>query len=188
MEKSFIEEATPEGADITAGSNTIASAGVFNPDDHITGFDPSIHAVGADGLPIPSARGFGFRKKRGRKPGATVSASTIKAPPKTTLEKQAQKVSAETVAKSFLNLGIGGAVAFIGDEWDFTSKQEADDMVAAVAGYIESKGDANLSPEVMLLLVVGSYSLSRFKHQNTQSKFGAFFGGAFGYIKKLFVK
>ena len=104
---------------------------------------------------------------------------------KTPLEKQAQKVSAEGIAKSFINLGVGAAVSFIGDEWDFESKTEADDMVAAVAGYIEAKGDGRISPEVMLLLVIGSYSVTRFKHKNTQSKFGAFLSGAWRWSKKL---
>ena len=184
-ENNVNETASP---DTTGESNNQASDKGFDPASHIEGFDASVHAVDANGAPIPSASGVGFRKKRGRKAGTVTKATLEKQTPKTPLEKQAQKVSAEGIAKSMINLGIGGAVAFIGDEWDFQSQQEADDMVAAVAGYINVKGGGNLSPEAMLLLVVGAYSLSRFKHKNTQSKFGAFFSGAFGMIKKLFTK
>ncbi len=172
--------------DGTGEANNLASVGGFDPAAHIEGFDPSVHAVDAAGLPIPSASGAGYRKKRGRKAGKATSLQ--KATIKTSLEKQAQKVSAETIAKSFINLGVGGAAAFIGDEWNFQNKQEADDMVAAVAGYIEAKSDVNISPEIMLLLVVGSYSMSRLSHENTQTKIGKFFGGAWNMLKKLFNK
>lgn len=172
-----------EGLDPNPLADNLASEGVFDPNTHADGFDPAVHAVDASGQPIPSASGSGYRKKRGRKAG-TILKNTTPAATKTPLEKQAQKISSDELARVLLNLSVGGAVAIIGNEWDFTSKDEADGMRAAVSGYIEAKGDGSLSPEGMLAVVIAAYALGRIKHENTRSKIGKMFDYIFSFFKK----
>ena len=148
----------------------------------IAGFDPATHATDKDGSPILTASGT-FRKKPGRKPGAGQSVTAPVSKQKEKLTAKAQQLSSEELARALVNFAVGGAVSLIGEEWDFTSPEEAQGMKLAVAGYIEAKGNGNLSPEMLLLLVIGGYSLDRMKHQNTRTKLGKFFGGVFGTLK-----
>lgn len=137
--------------------------------------------LGANGLP---------KKKPGRKPKAESSGnfSTEKSAeqkaPKTALEKKAQKVSSEELARAFLHLTVGGMSVLVGEEWNFENQQEADGMKAAVATYIEAKGDGEMSPEGMLLLVVGAYAVPRMAHENTQSKLGKLWGKITALFKR----
>jgi hypothetical protein len=77
-------------------------------------------------------------------------------------------------------------IALVGPEWDFQNQAEADGMKAAVSAYIEAKGDGQLTPEAMLLLVVAGYALPRAAHENTRSKLEGFFSGLWNGLKSIF--
>lgn len=140
------------------------------------------------------------RKKPGRKPGqkngmppptqvpGTVTNAPISSggPAKSPAERRAQRAASEELARAVLATAVGSMVAIVGPEWDFQSQQEADGMKAATAAYIEAKGDGQLSPEAMLLLVVAGYALPRAAHENTRHKFGRFFSAAGAWLKSAF--
>lgn len=137
-----------------------------------------------------------IRKKPGRKPGqksaapvaagdsepATLSPAT----PKTPQEKKAVRLGCDQTARAILGTTVGALRELVGPEWDFTSQEEADGMRIALAAFIEAKGGGEMSPELALLLVSCGYAAPRFQHENTRTKFGAFFGGAWDRFKTLF--
>lgn len=129
-----------------------------------------------------------LRKKRGRKPGQkngekAVVTSEVK---KTATQSQAQKLTAEQTAKLLLNTGVGMLVELIGIEWDFESVEEATTLKMSVAAYIESKGGTQLSPELILVLALGSYALPRARHRNTREKITYFLREVVGKVLRLF--
>lgn len=129
-----------------------------------------------------------LRKKRGRKPGQKngekpVVTSEVK---KTATQTQAQKLTAEQTAKLLLNTGVGMLVELIGIEWDFESVEEATTLKMSVAAYIESKGGTQLSPELILVLALGSYALPRARHRNTREKLTYFRREFMGRVSRLF--
>jgi hypothetical protein len=156
------------------------------------GFDPLVHQVGANGEPLLSANGT-FRRKPGRKPGAKPStapgipATDAPAPvAKSPTEKRAARAASDELARAVLATSVGTMIALVGPEWDFQNQAEADGMKAAVSAYIEAKGDGQLTPEAMLLLVVAGYALPRAAHENTRSKFEGFFSGLWNGLKSIF--
>lgn len=148
-----------------------------------------------DGSPILGVNGQP-KKKPGRKPGGKNAPSgaytgtetpTAAAPTaKTPATRKAQRVASEELARAVLSTSVGAMVALVGPEWDFQSQAEADGMKAATAAYIEAKGDGQLTPEAMLLLVVAGYALPRAAHENTRTKFGAFFSGLLNGLRRIF--
>lgn len=114
------------------------------------------------------------------------SAPATPALAKTPAQRRAQRVSSDELARAILNVSVGGMASLVGPEWQFNSPDEAQGMKSAVSAYIEAKGDGNITPESMLLLVVASYAAPRFAEPNTRDKFGAFFGGAWKAFKGLF--
>lgn len=113
-------------------------------------------------------------------------AAPAQSAPKTPAARKANRVASDELARAILNLSVGSLSALVGPEWDFQSPEEAQGMKGAVSAYIEAKGDGQLSPEALLLLVVGSYAVPRFGHENTRSKLGAFFKGVFKAVKGVF--
>ena len=157
-----------------------------------TGFDPLVHQVGPTGEPLLSANGT-FRRKPGRKPGAKPStapgipATDAPAPvAKSPTEKRAARAASDELARAVLATSVGAMIALVGPEWDFQNQAEADGMKAAVSAYIEAKGDGQLTPEAMLLLVVAGYALPRAAHENTRSKLEGFFSGLWNGLKSIF--
>lgn len=136
------------------------------------------------------------RKKPGRKPGqktaapvapeAGDTATLSPAAPKSPQEKKAVRLGCEQTARAILGTTVGALREFIGPEWDFQSQEEADGMRIALAAYIESKGGGEMSPEMAMLLVSCGYVAPRFKHENTRTKVGGFFKGAWEAIKGVF--
>lgn len=138
------------------------------------------------------------RKKPGRKPGqksapAAALSSDDPAPatlspaaPKSAQEKKAVRLGCDQTARAILGTTVGAMRELVGPEWDFQSQEEADGMRIALAAFIEAKGGGEMSPELALLLVTCGYAGPRFAHENTRSKFGAFFGGAWNAIKGVF--
>jgi hypothetical protein len=106
-------------------------------------------------------------------------------PAKSPAAKKANRVAADELARAILNLSVGGMSAMVGPEWQFQSPEEAQGMKAAVAAYIEAKGDGQLSPEALLALVVASYAVPRFAEENTRTKLGGFFGKIWDGFKGL---
>ena len=158
----------------------------------------SLVSVGAQEHPAILNRDGSPRKKPGRKPGTknaprpaeigVVSDAPINtgSGPKSPMQRKAERASAQELARAILATAVGSMNALVGPEWDFQTQEEADGMKAALAAYIEAKGDGQLSPEAMLLLVVAGYSLPRFAHENTRSKFGGFFGKVLEGLKSGF--
>lgn len=138
----------------------------------------------ADGNSAPPV----VKAKRGRPrkvdtPATVSTAPAVAQAPRTPAERKAQKVASEELARAILGTGVGAMVALVGPEWDFQSPEEAAGMKAAVATYIDAKGDGKISPEAMLLLVVAGYALPRAAEPNTREKLGAFFGGLWSSLK-----
>lgn len=113
-------------------------------------------------------------------------AAAAPTPAKSPAAKRAARVSSDELARAVLHLSVGGMSALVGPEWDFQSPEEALGLKSAVSAYIEAKGDGQLTPENMLLLVVASYALPRFKEPNTREKIGGFFKGALNALRALF--
>ena len=142
------------------------------------GFDPSVHAVGLDGK--PRMRGDGsFALKRGRKPGGQ-SSPRVAAKPSPSVEQKSgpifagaeqEQISNAEAAKQFCNLAIGTMVALVGPEWAPESNDEAKALSTSVKNYFDAKGQIQLSPEWGLAVAVIAYSVPRFRHENTVSKF-----------------
>jgi hypothetical protein len=105
---------------------------------------------------------------------------------KTPAQQRANRAASEELARAILNTSVGLMVTTVGDEWNFQSPDEAAGMKNALSVYIESKGDAALSPETMLALVVAGYSLPRLGHENTRTKLSKFFGGLWGFLTAPF--
>jgi len=106
--------------------------------------------------------------------------------PKTPAARKANRVASDELARAILNLSVGSLSALVGPEWDFNSTEEAQGMKGAVSAYIEAKGDGQLSPEALLALVVASYAMPRFAHENTRTKMGGFFSGLWNGVKSIF--
>lgn len=143
------------------------------------------YGVRADGTP---------RAKPGRKKGqvsaaaaGTVAGSASSAPRvRSKSEVKAHEASSQEIARAMFATFALGMSGLVGPEWEPQSQQEADGMRAALAAYIEAKGEGKVSPETMLLMVVAGYSLSRFGHENTRSKFGRVWDKLAGFAKRAY--
>lgn len=120
--------------------------------------------------------------------GQTILAATPVKNSDTPAQRRANKVASTEVARALLNVSVGAMSSLVGPEWEFSSQEEADGMRVAVAAYIEAKGDGNVSPEAMLLLVIAGYAVPRAAHENTRSKLGGFFKGVLNGLKSLFTR
>jgi hypothetical protein len=105
---------------------------------------------------------------------------------KSSVDAKASKAASDELARILVNTGVGAMSALIGDEWNFQTQDEADGMRQAVGAYINTKGNGELSPEAMLVLVIMGYSMPRIGHENTRTKLGKFFGNVWTGIKAVF--
>ena len=157
-----------------------------------------VHTGAGEALPPPLTIEGAPRRKRGR-PRKDVSAQT--APPEiklgdnaqaaptqklTPAQKKSVKVSSDAAARQILGVTVGTLVGLIGEEWDFESQAEADNMRAALAAYLEAGGGLDVSPTMALTMAAGGYALPRLKHQNTRQKLGAFFKSGIQAILGVF--
>lgn len=155
------------------------------------GFDPLKHAVNPDGTPKKRADGQ-WASKRGRKPGQTsvtptVQAATSKpdAPPLSAKKaRETGLITNEAAARQTVALVVTALGSTIGEEWNFETQEEADNMRAAVKAYYDAHGQVPISPEMMLSFQVFAYAAPRVKHPNTQSKLKT----AWDWCLKLFGK
>lgn len=159
---------------------------------HLAGFDPDKHEKDPEtGLPLYTPTGR-FRKKPRRlvnKEAAPEEVIPGEAPqepvkPQSPARKRQVRVTSDQTASMLLNFTVGGMAAVVGPEWDFQSPEEAQSLKAAVSAYIEAKGNGQMSPEMMLILAIGAYSLPRIIVPNTQQKFAFVFGRAWNATKK----
>ncbi len=118
-------------------------------------------------------------------PGVDPTSPAANPTPKTPAARKSSRISSAELSRAILHLSVGGMAALVGPEWDFNSPEEANGMRSAVGAYIEAKGDGKISPEALLALVVASYAVPRFSHENTRSKLGGFFGKVWDGFKSL---
>lgn len=104
------------------------------------------------------------------------------AQPKSPAEKKSVRLGCDQTARAILCTVVGGLRELVGPEWDFADQAEADGMRIALGAYLEAKGGGEMSPEIALILMTCGYAGPRFAHENTRSKFSAFFGKIFAII------
>lgn len=142
----------------------------------LEGFDPSKHEVTTDGAPVLTPTGrFKKKPKRQAQEATKVDApATENAAPQTPASparKRQVRVTSDQTASMVLNFCVGGMASVVGPEWDFQSPEEATSLKAAASAYLEAKNAGQMSPEMMLLLAIGAYSLPRVAVPNTRQKF-----------------
>jgi len=126
-----------------------------------------------------------------KKPGRPSKNGTAQAPHKATIPRTKQQDKAVTVssaelARATFALFARITSAAIGPEWEPQSMEEADGMRAALTAYIESKGDRDIPPGLMLAFVFAGYSASRLEHDNTRRKLFGGMKGFSGMIKNAY--
>lgn len=179
--ESVLDDST--SAPENGSQNPAENIGVFPPVENSEGFDPSIHAVNADGT--PKRRGNGsLALKRGPKRAGTTGAQGPLGAPRPTVRDvpnapgvpqmfsgaQAVQITNKEAAKQICNLVISAMVVTVGEEWQPASKDEADALVLGVKNYFDAKGQMTLSPEWGLVAAVLGYTVPRLYHPNTKSK------------------
>lgn len=174
-----------------SGPAQVDSVALLN---EITSGNPAV--VGTVDAPYGLRADGSARKKPGRRPGqkngqaAPVSTGATVAPAAPRVRSKAEVKAHETasaeVARAVFATSVGAAVSLIGEEWAPGSQQEADGMRAAIAAYIEAKGEGKLSPEAMLALCILGYSAARLEHENTRHKLGMFAGKIWRGLKTAY--
>ncbi len=186
----------PESPTISSGNDSIPALDNADLadliDDHaeaMAGFNPDVHAIGADGKPIIKPDGS-FAKKRGRKPGGknSVSAHAPRAlPPKiapgtgvplpdgdlspSVASSGDEKISAEATAKMCTNLTFAvGTMVFGQDLAKPSGKDEINSIKNAYKDYFDSRGTPDLPPEIGLLFAIGAYAAPRLQHETMREK------------------
>lgn len=189
----IVDEVTPDSIaqsePVVDTSDPVAVAVATSADQYI-GFDPSIHAVNADGTPRMRAHGKGYALKRGkggRKSTVEVAAGAddLFAGDETATASEtasAPTPSAAPGAAASTSLNSREAAAMIvltcttvlskvvGPEWQ-AETAEKKNLTDATKVYLDSKGGLNVTPEMALFLAVTGYAVPRLAHENTQSKF-----------------
>jgi len=183
-----VESQAPE----TAGQMTLDTM-TAEVSEIYAGFDPQKHAVNPDGTPRKKADGS-FANKRGRKPGQTAavspSAPTDATKPPITAPLSAKKareggvITNEAAARQTVALVVTALGSTLGEEWNFETPEEADNMRAAVKAYYDAHGQVQISPELMLTFQVFAYAAPRSQHPNTKAKLK----NAWDWCKNLFAK
>lgn len=179
-------QAADQGGQMTLESMTAEVSKIY------AGFDPEKHAVNPDGTPKKRADGQ-WASKRGRKPGQTAAsvspaAQTSAPAPGGTAPLSAKKareagvITNEAAARQTVALVVTALGSTLGDEWNFETPEEADNMRAAVKAYYDANGQVAISPELMLSFQVFAYAAPRSQHPNTKAKLSA----AWSWCKNLF--
>ena len=162
----------PTGGSIDIETETLASLAEVHEDTH-DGFDPTIHAVDAEGKPLKRADGT-YAKKRGRKAGSSPAGSALPSPnapananaPLT----PGAILTSEMAAKQIVNAGLNGAVMVFGEDWEPESIAEAKALVFSLRDYFDIRGVPKFPAELGLLIAVGAYALPRLRKEKTRTK------------------
>lgn len=140
--------------------------------ESIEEFDPSIHAVNADGTPRRKVDGS-LARRRGRKGGTSSSASGEKQKKTTVSSGSVAGIDMTDYAVlGDLAAGMTAAtgVMVFGAEWDFRDPAERQGMAMAYAEYMRAKEIRDIPPGMVLTMVLVSYSVPRLQLPETQSR------------------
>jgi len=171
-------------------------------------FDPAYHELDGSGHPRLNRDGFLFCK--GGRPGKFKQAHAAQVPeseripptdpqaaaPATDREATDRKATAAFSAAMFINLGVG----IFGEEWlpmKNAAIDEQADLTDKFDAWYKQMGISDLPPGVALAVGLLGYAAVRLYKPNTQTRMkilvgmiknsiGRFFGGIFGFFKKLF--
>lgn len=198
-------EVKPEEGDQSNGQNQSGGTGDSGPaqfssvallDEITQGAAPVVGTIAAPyGLRADGTPRAKPGRRLGQKTGMSAAAVSASSPGtaaaaaprvRSKAEAKAHEAASTEVARAVFAVSVGTAVSLIGEEWAPSSQQEADGMRAAIAAYIEAKGEGKLSPEAMLALCVLGYSAARLEHENTRRKLGGFVGKLWGWTKTAY--
>lgn len=135
-------------------------------------FDPAIHEVNPDGTPRTTSDGA-FRRKRGRKSGATVPGSGG-SKPTDSIPKSVTFDYAGT-AKFMAGLMFAACETALGPAWK-PSDPEREAIEVNGARYCESKDWGDIPPGIALSLAFGMYALPRIGDPETRKRLTAYKG------------
>lgn len=146
------------------------------------GFDPTVHAVDAEGNPKKKPDGT-YAKKRGRKPGTTTAsgaAGSALPPKRAPMSANAPStvsagLSSEAAARQFTNAFISGGVMIFGADWEPEDKSEPQELKKALQDYFDADGVPNIPPWFGVALAFGAYSAKRLTKPTILEKVGQFF-------------
>lgn len=155
--------------------------------DAYEGFDPSIHATDANGVPIKTKRGE-YAKKRGRKAGSGNAAdSVLRAPgsgpapsnssaPLSDAPKPINPIVFKHAGRAAAQLTVGTSAMLFGPAWYLderkdTERDEYHAMASAYAAYFQANGIADIPPGYMLALVLAAYAAPRVSDPETLTRF-----------------
>lgn len=148
------------------------------------GFDPAMHAVGADGKPL-AKKGGGWQLKRGRRksdPNEPTAPRTSVIAAKSGDSADDVRISNEQAAQMLVAMATGGAQQILGPAWAVSDKSEKNGLIEATRAYLDATGGLDLSPGMGLAFAWGPYALQRLPDEETQSRltrFGAWVSGFF---------
>ena len=74
------------------------------------------------------------------------------------------------MAAMTFDIGSGTLVNLLGAEWNPKTPEERNFVVGAIAGYYRETGVKEISPKMLLLIALATYSLPRFAEPNTRDK------------------
>ena len=124
------------------------------------------HGLRKDGTPA---------KKRGRKPGQVNDATDTSSAPAPAPAPMVSPVDYAQMARQLTNLQLNIAVNALGPDWKPNEEAgEAKQICAAWESYLRAKNVAQLSPEMLLLVVQSCYVLPRLPKPETKSRIRRF--------------
>lgn len=142
--------------------------------DAYEGFDPSVHAVGADGKPLLK-KGGGLARKRGRKVGDT--GAPAQAQPAATVNPQNSDVAkTPTMSSQQAAVMIVASTTMVckgvfgDDAWRIQDKAEFLEHVQGVKAYLDATGGLDMSPGWALVGHAIAYAGPRLESPPTQSR------------------
>lgn len=171
----LIEEAPePQPHAIAQAAADRAQTAEDNKDAEGTQFDPSLHSG-------TKTTGGIWRKKSGRKPGATSggprarlnipgASSRDSAPSAESPGNEAKIAEARATGVVAANLFLMFSVAIGGDEWQPRNENEKPMLEQGFAGYFESQQWTDLPPWLGLCACIGMYALPRFAMPKTKAR------------------
>lgn len=140
------------------------------------GFDPAMHATGADGKPL-AKKGGGWQLKRGRRksdPNEPTAPRTSVITAKSGVPADDVRISNDQAAEMIVSMVTGGAQQFLGPAWAVNDKAEKQGLVQATRAYLDATGGLDLSPGMGMVFAWTPYTIKRLPDEETQSRLGKF--------------
>ena len=164
-------DAAPESTDIEIPATPDAVSGSVSAeyDDAGEAWNPEVHATGANGRGVKTAKGT-WRRRRGAggRSGSVVAAKRGGVPPEATSETQARAAGVACAHALFV---FGRALG--GEEWsprDSDGHSETRLMESAFGDYFVATGRTDFPPGLALTMAVSAYALPRFTMPQTKSR------------------